>query len=129
MTTWTPSELEAIGSARELKISSLRADGTLRKPVTIWIARVDSSLYVRSVRGAEGGWYRGSQQRHEGHIKAGGVSKDVQLTAADSGLDSDIDAAYKEKYGYPSSAVDHITSSQARATTMRLVPVEEPAHS
>ncbi len=129
MTTWTPNELEAIGSAREIEISSRRADGTPRKPVTIWIVRVGSSLYVRSVRGAEGGWFRGSQQRHEGHIEAGGVSKDVQLTAADSGLDSDIDAAYKEKYGYPSSAVDHITSPQARSTTIRLVPLEEPAHS
>lgn len=130
MTTWTANELEAIGSARELEISSLRADGTLRKPVTIWIVRVGDSLYVRSVRGAEGSWYRGSQQRHKGHIKAGGVCKDVLLTAAaDSGLDSEIDAAYKEKYGYPSSPVDHITSPQARATTMRLIPAQEPTRS
>ena len=45
MATWTPNELEAIGSARELEreISSLRADGTLRKPVTIWIVRVGRS--------------------------------------------------------------------------------------
>jgi len=130
MTTWTPNELEAIGSARELEISSLRADGTLRKPVTIWIVRVGNGLYVRSVRGAEGNWYRGSQQRHEGHIEAGGVSKEVLLTAvADSGLDNEMNAAYKEKYGYPASAVDQITNPQARATTMRLVPVQEPTHS
>ena len=81
---------------------------------------------MRSVGGAEGSWYRGSQQRHEGHIEASGVSKDVLFTAADSGVNKDIDAAYKEKYGYPSSAVEHITSSQARASTMRFVPAKEP---
>jgi hypothetical protein len=42
--------------------------------------------------------------------------------AAGHGLDEEIDAAYREKYGYPSSAVDHITSPEARETTIRLVP-------
>jgi hypothetical protein len=67
-------------------------------------------------------WYRGSQQRHEGRVEAGGVSKHVTFTEADAALNDEIDAAYKEKYGYPSSAVDHITSSEARQTTIRLVP-------
>jgi hypothetical protein len=37
-------------------------------------------------------------------------------------LDEEIDAAYKVKYGYPSSPVDSITTDAARATTMRVVP-------
>ena len=39
MTTWTNDELNKIGTAEELKIASLRADGTLRKPVIIWVVR------------------------------------------------------------------------------------------
>lgn len=35
MTAWTSEELSKIGNAEELQIASLRADGTLRKPVTI----------------------------------------------------------------------------------------------
>jgi hypothetical protein len=42
--------------------------------------------------------------------------------APDHDLDQEIDAAYREKYGYRSSAVDHITSPEARQTTIRLLP-------
>ena len=39
MTTWTNEELKKIGTAEELELASLRRDGTLRKPVTIWVVR------------------------------------------------------------------------------------------
>jgi len=48
--------------------------------------------------------------------------RNVDFVAAGHGLDEEIDAGYGEKYGYPSSAVDHITSPEARETTIRLVP-------
>jgi hypothetical protein len=71
MTTWTPDDLNQIGTAEELKISSLRRDGTLRNPVTIWVVRVDDDLRVRSVRGRSAAWFRGTQVRQEGRIRAG----------------------------------------------------------
>jgi hypothetical protein len=37
-------------------------------------------------------------------------------------LDEEIDAAYKEKFGYPSDPVDSITTDAAQATTIRVVP-------
>ena len=51
MTTWTSEELNKIGNAEELEIAPLRGDGTLRKPVTIWMVRssdlfsTDSSIF------------------------------------------------------------------------------------
>jgi hypothetical protein len=122
MTDWKADELDAIAKAPELEIAALRDDGTLRDPVTIWVVSVGDDLFVRSVRGSTGSWYQGSQQRHEGRIEAGGVERDVEFAEADHGLDDEIDDSYKEKYGYPSSAVDHITSPEARATTLRFVP-------
>jgi hypothetical protein len=77
MTTWTNDELNKIGDAEELQIASLRKDGTLRNPVTIWMVRVDDDIYVRSVNGRTSAWFRGVQTRHEGHIRAGDVDKDV----------------------------------------------------
>ena len=77
MTTWTSTELNKIGIAEELQIASLRNDGTLRKLVIIWVVRVGDDLYVRSVNGRGSDWFRGVQIRHEGHIQAGGVKKDV----------------------------------------------------
>ena len=70
MTTWTGDELDGIGTAHELQIASLRRDGTLRKPVTIWVVRVGNDLYVRSAYGRTPAWFRGTQVRHEGRINA-----------------------------------------------------------
>ncbi|HME04969.1 MAG TPA: DUF2255 family protein, partial [Solirubrobacteraceae bacterium] len=121
MATWNANELAAVAAASELQIAARRSDGTLRKPVTIWVVRVGDALYVRSVRGSEGSWYRGSLARNQGRVEAGGVARDVDFVAAGHALDEEIDLAYREKYGYPSSAVEHITSPEARETTIRLV--------
>jgi hypothetical protein len=115
--------LDRIGNAEELQIASLRNNGTLRKPVIIWVVRVGDELYVRSVNGRGSTWFRGIQQRHEGHIRAGGVQKDVSFVEeTDPGLNEQIDAAYRTKYNYYPSGVDHINSAAARAATIKLVP-------
>jgi hypothetical protein len=122
MTDWNTTELETIAAAREIEISSLREDGALTKPVTIWAVRVGDELYVRSVRGNAGGWYRAAERRHEGRIEAGDAAVDVAFEDAAHHLDEEIDAAYREKYGYPSDPVDSITTDAAKATTIRVVP-------
>ena len=49
MAGWTNEELEKIAAADELELASTRSDGSLRKPVTIWVVRYGDDLYVRSV--------------------------------------------------------------------------------
>ena len=121
MTGWTSDELNKIGAAEELKIASVRRDGTRRNPVTIWVVRRGDDLYVRSVNGRAGVWFRGAQVRHEGRIWAGGVEKDVRFEEAGE-LSDELDVAYRTKYRrYPSSVV-RVTSPVARSTTLRLVP-------
>ncbi len=124
MTTWTNDELNKIGNAEELQITSLRRDGTLRKPVTIWVVRVGDELYVRSVNGRGSGWFHGVQSRHEGQIRAGGVVKDVSFVEEpDPSINDQIDAAYITKYHrYAASIISHINSPGARAATIKLVP-------
>ncbi|HET9109340.1 MAG TPA: DUF2255 family protein [Ktedonobacterales bacterium] len=126
MTTaaWTSDELSKIAAADELEIASLRPDGTLRNPVTIWVVRLSDDLYVRSVNGRTATWFHGAQARHEGHIQAGGVDKDVTfIEDADPGLNDQLDAAYRAKYRrYARSIVDSIVTPQARAATLKLTP-------
>ena len=123
MTTWTSDELNKIGTAEELQIASLRGDGTLRKPVIIWVVRLGDELYVRSVNGRSSAWFRGVQARHAGRIQAGGVEKDVTfLEEAGSGINQQIDAAYQAKYRRYPSSVDAINSPTARTATIKLVP-------
>ena len=127
MNPWTSTELDKIGSAEELQIASLRRDDTLRKPVTIWVVRLGDDLYVRSVNGRTSAWFRGVQTRHEGHIRAGGVEKDVTFVEeSDSPINEQIDAAYATKYHrHAASIISHINGSQARAATIKLVPRQQ----
>ncbi len=123
MTDWTSDELKEIGTAEELQIASLRKDGTLRKPVTIWVVRLGDGLYVRSMYGDKGAWYRGTQEQQLGHIRAGGVSRDVVFEAGDPALNDQIDAVYRAKYRrYSDSVVNTILTPEARAATIKLVP-------
>ena len=122
MATWTSDELDTIGAAEELEIAWVRRDGTLRNPVTIWVVRHADDLYVRSVNGRGSSWFRGVQLRHEGHIGADGVDKDVDFVETDE-LDEELDAEYRTKYRrYAASITDSITSPEARAATLKLVP-------
>jgi len=123
MTDWTSDELRKIGTAEELEIASLRRDGTLRKPVTIWVVRHGDDLYVRSVNGRAGTWFRGTQVRQAGRIQAGGVSKDVAFEDADPALNDPLDADYRNKYHrYAANIVGSVLTPQARASTLKLVP-------
>jgi hypothetical protein len=126
MTTWTSEELTKIAGADELSLQSRRGDGTLRDPVTMWVIRHGDDLYVRPVRGRDG-WYRGTRTRRDGHIRSGGIGKDVTFADVsadtDPGLNDAIDADYRAKYhAYPASIVGSVLTDQARSATIRLVP-------
>ncbi|TMF12578.1 MAG: DUF2255 family protein [Chloroflexi bacterium] len=123
MSEWTSSELSRIGDAEEIQIAARRRDDTVRKPVTIWVVRDGDSLYVRSVKGPSSAWFRGTQERHEGQIRAGGVDKDVTFVNAEHAIDDKVDAAYRAKYRrYAGSILNSVLTPQARSTTIKLVP-------
>ena len=124
MSTWTSEELKKIEKADELTLSSLRNDGTYRNPVIMWVVRVADALYVRAVKGRTGPWFRGTQTRHAGRIRSGGVEKEVTFVEApDSPLHPEIDAAYVQKYShYPKSYVDACLTPEAQEATIKLVP-------
>jgi hypothetical protein len=123
MSAWTSDELEKIAAADELQLASARPDGNLRKPVTIWVVRLGDDVYVRSVNGRTSHWFRGTEDRHEGHIRAGGVDKDVLLVEADDEVNDEVETAYRTKYQrYGASYVDPLLTPDARAATLELVP-------
>jgi hypothetical protein len=122
MAGWANDELDRIGAAEELDLASVRRDGTLRNPVTMWVVRDGDDLYVRSVNGRGSFWFRGAQARHQAHIRAGGVEKDVDLVETDD-VNDELDTAYRAKYGRRySSIVPSIMTPEARAATLELVP-------
>ena len=123
MTRWTSEQLEKIGDSEEVQIASVGREGTLRKPVTIWAVRHYDDLYIRSVKGRGGSWFRGTQETHQGRIRARGAQQDVGFVEADRDLDDEVDAAYRAKYRrYAGSILNSVLTPEARASTLRLVP-------
>jgi hypothetical protein len=121
--TWTDSELQRIGGAEELQISSGRADGSLRPYVTIWVVRSGDDVYVRSAYGASNGWYRRAKASGAGRIRAGGVDRDVTFAEADPDAHADIDRAYHRKYDrYGPQIVGSVVGAQVAPLTIRLLP-------
>jgi len=123
MTQWTSEQLDTIGNAEEVQIASVRRDGTLRKPVTVWAVRSGDDIYLRSVRGRSGHWFRGAQDRHEGRIRASGVQQDVTFVDAGHDIDNEVDGAYRAKYRrYAGSILNSVLTPEARSATFKIVP-------
>jgi len=84
------------------------------------------SLYVRSVKGNDGAWFRGVQETHQGSISASGLDRDVTFVNADHKVDDEVDAAYRTKYRrYAGSILNSVLTPQARSATLKLVPRSE----
>ncbi|HYU62884.1 MAG TPA: DUF2255 family protein [Verrucomicrobiae bacterium] len=123
MSNWSGDELSKLGDAEEVQIASVRRDGKLGRPVTTWVIRQGDDLYVRSVRGRSGHWFRGVQERHEGRIRAGRVQKDVTFVDGDDAIGDQIDAAYRNKYRrYTGPILNSVLTPAARAATLKIVP-------
>ena len=120
MSRWNPDRLAVVDADDEMTVAAHRPDGTLRTPRIVWHVVIDDRLWIRSVRGDSGGWYRGVRRTGTGRIEAGGATIDVTFTP-DGSRDDAIDRAYREKYG-EGSAVRSIISPVARATTLRVEP-------
>lgn len=118
--SWDPSTVAEIDAEGEIDVAAHRPDGSLRTPRIVWHVVVDDALFIRSVRGEEGAWYRGVMRTGTGIIDAGGARHEVTFTP-DHDHDPEIDAAYRAKYG-TGSAVRSITSPTATPTTLRVDP-------
>ncbi|MBE7700903.1 DUF2255 family protein [Oerskovia sp. Sa1BUA8] len=124
-TAWTDDELERVGRAEELQVSSLRPDGSLRPFVTIWVVRVGDDVYVRSAYGRGNGWFRRALADPRGRVRAGGVEKDVTFVEPDDAVDDAVTAAYHAKYDRHGPAiVGTVTGPDAVEATFRLDPRE-----
>ena len=125
-TIWTHDDLDLLGGAGQVEVSSVRRDGSLSRARTVWIVRVGDQLYLRSVNGPDAAWYRSTRSRHQGRLVARGVVRDVTWIDVDATEDPDVDPAvdaeYARKYRGSTSAIAHITSPGARTTTMRVDP-------
>jgi hypothetical protein len=126
MSGWSEQELDRVGNATELQVSSRRADGSLRRFVTIWVVRAGDDLYVRSAYGTDNPWYRRAKASGRGRVRAGGIERDVVFEVPGDDVHPAIDAAYHAKYDrYGAKIVATVVGDKAAAGTLRLIADED----
>lgn len=123
---WSNADLDRIGNADEVQVSSTRPDGTDRPFVTIWGVRVGDELYVRSAYGVDNPWYRRALRSGTGRVRAGEIDRAVAFThvdPTDAGIQSAVDAAYHAKYDqYGPRIVCTVVGGTAHQSTLRIDP-------
>ena len=122
--TWSPDELERIGSAAELEIAVKRAGGTVRRWVPIWAVSVGEHVFVRTWHRRDTGWFGHVLKSRRARIRVPGLEAAVAVDDVGEGsaqLRADVDAAYRAKYGsYGGSSVDATVAEAAAAATLQL---------
>ena len=123
MGDWTEGQLAALTSEAEVDIETTRKHGESRR-TTIWVVVDGSDVFIRSVRGSTGRWYRDVSVRPEAGLWVDGERIPVQaVRASDAESVGRCSDAFARKY-----AGDLSTPSMIRpetlGTTLRLVPLE-----
>ncbi len=113
--------LALLDATEEVEIETRSADGRERRTV-IWVMVDGTDVYVRSVRGAAGRWYRELLASGEGklHVDRRRIAFRV-VTATDERSVAACNEALRRKYekipGY-----DPMLEPHTLGTTLRLVP-------
>ncbi|HZA72055.1 MAG TPA: DUF2255 family protein [Propionibacteriaceae bacterium] len=126
MSGWSQADLATIGEADEIEVAPDRADHTAASWVPIWVVRVGDELYVRSFRGPSGSWYRRARDTGHGRIRVAGTERTVVFITAEPSTRTEVDDAYRAKYGrYGSSYITPMISDSVAGTTLRLTAPTE----
>jgi hypothetical protein len=113
--------LHHLAEVEEIRIGVRRPDGSTRS-IPIWVVKVGDDIYVRSVRGPKGGWYRRLRANPEGEVRDGEHRHPVHAEAVtDAGTLDQVTRAYATKYG-ASPFVRPLLGAPSVEATLRLDP-------
>ena len=88
-----------------------------------WGLRSASAWIGSSSSALENGWFVHALASGEGHIRAGGVERDVAFERPDSTVDAGVEEAYHAKYDrHGPRIVGTVVGPEAARTTLRLAP-------
>lgn len=113
--------LQRVDVAKEVDIETRSEKGATHR-VTIWIVVVDGEVYVRSVRGPAGRWYRELLARKAGTLHVGARPVDVRPVEVRSTEEIDaVSAGFWRKYPRSASLFSMLRLATLH-TTLRLEP-------
>jgi hypothetical protein len=110
----------AVDAAREVEIETRRGEGAPIHRTTIWAVVDDGEVYVRSLHGARGRWYRELLADPAAVLHVRGDAFPVQaVQAADPESIERTNDALRRKYGN-SRALESMLADEILDTTVRL---------
>jgi hypothetical protein len=116
--------LQLLGETKEVQIETRRDEDAPVHRTTIWVVTVDGEVYVRSVRGERGRWYREASANPDAALRVGDRRIPVRAVPVRGepavGAGSD---AYREKYGRSSpGSTRAMLRPETLPTTLKLEP-------
>ena len=123
--------LRLIDGAREVRIETSRDEDAPTHRTTIWVVTVDGTVFVRSVRGGKGRWYREVSANPAAALHVGNDPIPVRaVPVTDDATIAAVSEAYREKYGRTSpDSTRAMVQPDTLPTTLRLEPAREGASS
>jgi hypothetical protein len=116
--------LRLLDGTKEVRIETRRDKDAPEHRTIVWVVVVDGEVFVRSVRGPEGRWYREISANPEGALHAEGRRIAVRAVPAnDDPTVEKVSEAYQSKYGRSSpGSTRAMLSPETLPTTLRLLP-------
>jgi hypothetical protein len=122
--SFDPGTLALWQATPEIEIETSRADGGPVRRTIIWIVVDGESVYVRSVRGEAGVWYRALKARPRGAVHANGQRVAVQASSVTDAptiarVSDLLRDKYQERWPGPTASM---LREEILPTTMKLEP-------
>jgi hypothetical protein len=118
---FSPEDLELLAHDEEIRIETSAADGSVHRTI-IWVVVDGQDVFVRSVRGERGRWYREALARPDVAIHADGRRLAARAThTPDPNSVARTTAALERKYA-ADPALRTMVRPHTLETTLRLEP-------
>jgi hypothetical protein len=116
--------LRLLDETKEVRIESRRDDDSPEHRTIIWVVVVEGEVFVRSVRGARGRWYREISSNPEGALHVEDDRFPVRAApATDATTVAAVSAAFRSKYQQSSPAsTEAMVRPETLPTTLKLAP-------
>ena len=116
--------LEILDETKEARIETRTDDDSPEHRTIIWVVVTGGEVFVRSVRGEKGRWYREISSNPEGALHVEGDRIPVQAAPATEGATVDaVSAAFRSKYQQSSPAsTEAMVRPETLPTTLKLSP-------
>jgi hypothetical protein len=111
-----------LGELRNLHEVAIRTEKHPKSAVVIWVVVADDEVFVRSVRGGKGRWYRDLATGGAATLEFAGRRLEVQaFPASDTDSIARASREYLRKY-QPSPYAQSMVRAEVLPTTLRLEP-------